>query len=69
MPETTHDVRHRSRDVTEGPERAPARAMLRAVGFTEDDFNKPQVGVASSWNEVTPCNVHLNRLAHGCYRS
>jgi len=63
MPDVTHDVRHRSRDVTEGPQRAPARAMLRAVGFTEEDFNKPQIGVASSWNEVTPCNVHLNRLA------
>src|SRR5438309_11938505 len=63
MPHTTHDLRHRSRDVTEGPQRAPARAMLRAVGFTDEDFDKPQVGVASSWNEVTPCNVHLNRLA------
>jgi len=63
MPDTKHDVRHRSRDVTEGPQRAPARAMLRAVGFSEEDFNKPQIGVASSWNEVTPCNVHLNRLA------
>ena len=60
---TKADPRHRSRDVTEGPQRAPARAMLRAVGFTEDDFGKPQVGVASSWNEVTPCNFHLNRLA------
>ncbi|MGH2828860.1 MAG: dihydroxy-acid dehydratase, partial [Actinomycetota bacterium] len=49
--------------VTEGPQRAPARAMLRAVGFSEEDFGKPQVGVASSWNEVTPCNFHLNRLA------
>lgn len=57
------DPRHRSRDVTEGPKRAGARAMLRAVGFTEEDFTKPQVGVASSWNEVTPCNVHLNALA------
>ena len=56
--------RPRSTDVTEGVERAPARAMLRAVGFTDDDFSKPQVGVVSSWNEVTPCNVHLNRLAH-----
>ncbi|HXJ65367.1 MAG TPA: dihydroxy-acid dehydratase [Actinomycetota bacterium] len=56
-------TRPRSRDVTEGPERAPARAMLRAVGFGDEDFAKPQVGVASSWNEVTPCNVHLNRLA------
>jgi len=49
--------------VTEGAERAPARAMLRAVGFGEDDFGKPQVGVASSWNEVTPCNYHLDKLA------
>jgi len=55
--------RPRSREVTEGPERAPARAMLRAVGFSEDDFGKPQVGVASSWNEVTPCNYHLGKLA------
>ena len=57
------DERPRSRDVTEGPERAPARAMLRAVGFSEADFGKPQVGVASSWNEVTPCNYHLDKLA------
>ncbi len=55
--------RPRSWEVTEGPERAPARAMLRAVGFSEDDFGKPQVGVASSWNEVTPCNYHLDKLA------
>ena len=55
--------RPRSWEVTEGPERAPARAMLRAVGFSEDDFGKPQVGVASSWNEVTPCNYHLGKLA------
>jgi dihydroxy-acid dehydratase len=57
-----HD-RPRSWEVTEGPERAPARAMLRAVGFSEDDFGKAQVGVASSWNEVTPCNYHLDKLA------
>ncbi|HVL90674.1 MAG TPA: dihydroxy-acid dehydratase [Actinomycetota bacterium] len=63
MSDPQFDPRHRSRDVTEGPQRAPARAMLRAVGFTEEDFGKPQVGVASSWNEVTPCNVHLNTLA------
>ncbi len=50
-------------EVTEGPQRAPARAMLRAVGFSEEDFAKPQVGVASSWNEVTPCNYHLDKLA------
>ncbi len=55
--------RPRSWEVTEGPERAPARAYLRAVGFSEDDFTKPQVGVASSWNEVTPCNYHLDKLA------
>jgi len=55
--------RPRSWQVTEGPERAPARAMLRAVGFSEDDFGKAQVGVASSWNEVTPCNYHLGKLA------
>jgi len=53
----------RSREVTEGYERAPARAMLRAVGMTDDDWTKPQVGVASSWNEVTPCNMPLDRLA------
>ncbi len=57
-----HD-RPRSWEVTEGPERAPARAMLRAVGFSEEDFGKPQVAVASSWNEVTPCNYHLDKLA------
>ncbi len=55
--------RPKSWEVTEGPQRAPARAMLRAVGFSEDDFGKPQVGVASSWNEVTPCNYHLDKLA------
>src|ERR671936_1911727 len=57
------DGRPRSTQVTEGPARAPARAMLRAVGFSEDDFGKPQVAVASSWNEVTPCNYHLGKLA------
>ena len=53
-------MRPRSTDVTE---RAPARAMLRAVGFGDGDFAKAQVGVASAWNEVTPCNIHLDRLA------
>ncbi len=56
-------MKPRSHEVTEGPERAPARAMLRAVGMTDDDWGKPQVGVASSWNEVTPCNLPLSRLA------
>ncbi len=53
----------RSYEVTDGPTRAPARAMLRAVGMTDDDWDKPQIGVASSWNEVTPCNLPLDRLA------
>ncbi len=57
------DMKPRSRDVTEGYERAPARAMLRAIGMTDDDWGKPQVGVATSWNEVTPCNMPLDRLA------
>src|SRR5712691_11554395 len=56
-------VKIRSTDVTEGFRKAPARAMLRAVGMTDDDWDKPQVGVASSWNEVTPCNMPLARLA------
>ena len=55
--------RPKSWEVTEGPNRAPARAMLRAVGFSEEDFGKAQIGVASSWNEVTPCNYHLDKLA------
>jgi dihydroxy-acid dehydratase len=53
----------RSYEVTDGPARAPARAMLRAIGMTDEDWGKPQVGVASSWNEVTPCNLPLDRLA------
>lgn len=57
------DIKPRSREVTDGYERAPARAMLRAVGMTDEDFAKPQIGVASSWNEITPCNLPLDRLA------
>jgi dihydroxy-acid dehydratase len=57
------ELKIRSREVTDGPERAPARAMLRAVGMTDADWGKPQVAVASSWNEVTPCNLPLDRLA------
>jgi dihydroxy-acid dehydratase len=53
----------RSWEVTDGATRAPARAMLRAVGMTDDDWDKPQVAVASSWNEVTPCNMSLDTLA------
>src|SRR6266849_6836466 len=57
------EMKPRSHDVTDGFERAPARAMLRAVGMTDADWGKPQIGVASSWNEVTPCNLPLDRLA------
>jgi dihydroxy-acid dehydratase len=56
-------MRTRSREVTDGYERAPARAMLRAVGMGDNDFDKPQIGVASTWNEVTPCNMGLSELA------
>ena len=57
------DLKLRSHDVTDFPNRAAARAMLRAVGMTDDDWDKPQVAVVSSWNEVTPCNMPLDRLA------
>ncbi len=57
------DIKPRSRDVTDGLEKAAARGMLRAVGMGDDDFAKPQIGVASSWNEITPCNLSLDRLA------
>jgi len=58
-----NDMKPRSRDVTDGIERAPARGMLRAVGMGDEDWSKPQIGIASSWNEVTPCNLSLDRLA------
>lgn len=57
------DIKPRSRDVTDGLEKAAARGMLRAVGMGDDDWEKPQIGVASSWNEITPCNLSLDRLA------
>src|SRR4028118_2113277 len=57
------DLKPRSRDVTDGLERSAARGMLRAVGMGDDDWSKPQIGVASSWNEITPCNLSLDRLA------
>ncbi|HPY23277.1 MAG TPA: dihydroxy-acid dehydratase [Mycobacterium sp.] len=59
----TPDIKPRSRDVTDGLEKAAARGMLRAVGMGDDDFAKPQIGVASSWNEITPCNLSLDRLS------
>ncbi|MGU3653808.1 dihydroxy-acid dehydratase [Arthrobacter sp. SLBN-53] len=57
------DIKPRSRDVTDGLEKTAARGMLRAVGMGDDDWVKPQIGVGSSWNEITPCNMSLQRLA------
>ena len=59
----TIDPRHKSHDLLDGPGRAPARAMLKAVGFTDEDLTKPLVGVANTWIEVMPCNYHLRRLS------
>ena len=59
------DMKPRSRDVTDGIEKAAARGMLRAVGMGDEDWDKPQIGIASSWNDVTPCNLSLDRLAQG----
>jgi dihydroxy-acid dehydratase len=64
VPDTPEiDIKPRSRDVTDGLEKTAARGMLRAVGMGDDDWEKPQIGVASSWNEITPCNLSLDRLA------
>ena len=62
-PDSKIDIKPRSRDVTDGLEKTAARGMLRAVGMGDDDWEKPQIGVASSWNEITPCNMPLDRLA------
>jgi dihydroxy-acid dehydratase len=59
----SNSMKPRSGLVTDGMERAPARGMLRAVGMGDEDFAKPQIGIASSWNEITPCNLSLDRLA------
>jgi dihydroxy-acid dehydratase len=56
-------MKPRSHAVTEGIEKAPARGMLRAIGMGDDDWDKPQIGIGSSWNELTPCNLSLDRLA------
>jgi dihydroxy-acid dehydratase len=56
------DLRHRSRAMLDGPARAPARAYYRAMGLTDDDLARPLVGVANTWNEVTPCQMHLDRV-------
>lgn len=57
------NLRKHSSIVVDGVEQAPSRAMLRAVGFGDDDFKKPQIGIASTWSMVTPCNMHINKLA------
>ena len=61
--ETISMLRHKSHVVVDGPDRAPARSMLRAVGLQDDDFKKPFVAVANLASDVTPCNVHLDRIA------
>ena len=58
-----HDPRGKSKAITEGPDRAPARAMLKAIGFSTEDLRRPIVGVANTWTETMPCNFHLRRLA------
>lgn len=60
---TEKELRRYSRVVVDGVEHAPSRAMLRAVGFSEADFGKPQIGIASTWSMVTPCNMHIDQLA------
>ncbi|MGM0541742.1 MAG: dihydroxy-acid dehydratase [Pseudomonadota bacterium] len=63
MIKITDNMRKYSSKVVDGVETAPARSMLRAVGFTDEDFKKPQIGIASTWANVTPCNMHINKLA------
>ncbi|MBC8025826.1 MAG: dihydroxy-acid dehydratase, partial [Steroidobacteraceae bacterium] len=57
------DQRRYSRLVVDGAKQTPSRAMLRAVGFQDADFQKPQIGIASTWANLTPCNMHINELA------
>src|SRR5579871_6249075 len=57
------ELKHRSRGITEGRERAPARSMFKAIGFTDDDLSRPLIGVANTWIETMPCNFHLRRLS------
>lgn len=63
------ELRRYSRVVVDGDEQAPSRAMLRAVGFTEDDFTRPQIGIASTWAMTTPCNMHIRELADEAAKS
>src|SRR6516225_8081927 len=57
------DPKHRSRNITDGRDRAPARAMYKSIGFTDDDLAKPLIAVANTWIETMPCNFHLRRLS------
>src|SRR3989338_6774999 len=57
------NLKLKSSAITEGDSRAPNRAMLRAVGFSDEDFKKPIIGVASTWSDITPCNMHIDKLA------
>ncbi|MGC2771313.1 MAG: dihydroxy-acid dehydratase, partial [Candidatus Sulfotelmatobacter sp.] len=57
------DLKHRSRGITDGRDRAPARSMFKAIGFTDADLGKPLIGVANTWIETMPCNFHLRRLS------
>jgi len=59
----TSDPKQHSRVITDGRDRAGARAMLKAIGFTDDDLARPIIGVANTWTETMPCNYHLRRLA------
>ena len=63
MNEYENNRRPYSSKVVDGDDRAPSRAMLYAVGFEKEDFKKPQVAIASLWSDVTPCNMHLDKLA------
>ncbi|MCP2636618.1 dihydroxy-acid dehydratase [Microbacterium sp. HD4P20] len=65
QPDDSIDIKPRSRVVTDGIEATTSRGMLRAVGMGDEDWDKPQIGIASSWNEITPCNLSLDRLAQG----
>ena len=60
---TKKSLRKYSKKIVDGVEQAPSRAMLRAVGFKEGDFKLPQIGIASTWSNITPCNMHLDKLA------
>ena len=64
-----HDIRNFSSQVVDGVERAPSRSMLRAVGFDDGDFRKPQIGIASTWSMTTPCNMHIRQLADAAAQS